>query len=159
MSIRMNESDVNMSDNEFRDFAVGEGIIHPGFSYTEGGLNSQFSMTLADRGGMEGVWFEPVNYFPQLYEKIEWGLRLPPEVELAIDNWINNDQHGTTLTPAINPFDPDQIDVHAIVDYTDPLGGYHSQPVFGFFYQDMERITVYNNPHGELNMDGPNNFH
>jgi hypothetical protein len=29
---------------------------------------------------MEGAWFEPINYFPQLYVKIEWGVKLlyPP---------------------------------------------------------------------------------
>jgi hypothetical protein len=55
----------------------------------------------------------------------------------------------------LNPFDPEQIDVKAIVDYTDE--NYHSQPVFGFFYRDYQRITVYNNPYSE-DMDDPDNW-
>jgi hypothetical protein len=75
---------------------------------------------------MEGDWFEPINYFPQLYEKIEWGVKLPDEVEAAIDNWIWNDQNPTLppLVPALNPFDPEQIDLQAIVDYTTSEGVY-----------------------------------
>lgn len=70
---------------------------------------------------------------------------------------IDNAQKGTDHSPALNPFGPEQIDVKAFVDSTDENGNYHSQPVFGFFYRDYQRITVYNNPYVE-NMDDPDNW-
>ena len=90
------------------------------------GSDGEFKIFLGNRSDMEGAWFEPINYFPQLYEKIEWGVKLPDEVEAAIDNWIWNDQNPTLppLAPALNPFDPEQIDLQAIVDYTTSEGVY-----------------------------------
>ncbi len=73
-------------------------------------------------------------------------------MEAAIDNWIYNDQHPleTPLTPALNPFDPEQVDLHAIIDYTTTNGVvYFSQPVNGFFYCAYDRITAFNNPDAE----------
>jgi hypothetical protein len=158
MEINMEETSIHMNDDDVRDYHVQQASIKAGYSYVPSGDNGRFSITLGEREEMEGAWFEPINYFPQLYEKIEWGLKLPAEVEQAIDNWIDNDQNGTEHYPALNPFDPEQIDVKAIVDYTDENGNYHSQPVFGFFYRDYQRITVYNNPYGEENMDDPDNW-
>ncbi len=143
----------NLTDEGIRDFVVNDGVILPGFSYTAGsGDDSRFSIVAGNREEMEGVWFEPTHYQPQLYEKIEWGFKLPAEVEAAIDNWIYNDQHPleTPLTPALNPFDPEQVNLHAIIDYTTTNGGvYFSQPVNGFFYREYDRITAYNNPDSE----------
>jgi hypothetical protein len=62
------------------------------------------------------------------------------------------------LNPALNPFDPEQIDLQAIVDYTTSEGVYYSQPVFGFFYQPFSRNTVYNNPHNE-DLDDPDDWY
>jgi hypothetical protein len=145
------ETPLSLSDNHSREFEVTEAVIEPGFSYTPGeDPSAQFSIVLGgNREDMSAVWFEPAHYDPQIYEKIEWGFQLPAEVEAAIDNWIFNDQNptATPLTPALNPFDPDQIDLHAIIDYTTINGGvYFSQPVNGFFYRDYDRITAYHNP-------------
>jgi hypothetical protein len=40
------------------------------------GSDGEFKIFLGHRSDMEGAWFEPINYFPQLYEKIEWGVKL-----------------------------------------------------------------------------------
>ncbi len=134
---------VSLNDNHLRDYTVTEGVIQPGFSYVPADSGGQFQITLGPRTDMEGAWFEPINYFPQLYEKIEWGVKLPDAVEQAIDNWIHNDQFplDPPMTPALNPFDPEQIDLKAIVNY---LG--IDQPVFGFFYREYERMTKFSHP-------------
>lgn len=147
-----------LADGQERHFRVNEGNIDSDFEYSPQSSDAEFSITLGERNNLEAAWFEPINYFPQLYEKIEWGVKLPSEVEAAIDNWIVNDQNGNNLLqPALNPFDPEQIDVHAIVEYPSN-GQWIVQPVFGFFYQEFDRITVYNNPDQLPGMDDPDNW-
>jgi hypothetical protein len=131
----------HLQDAASREFIVEEAVIDPGFSCEPApGSDGEFKIFLGNRSNMEGAWFEPINYFPQLYEKIEWGVKLPDEVEAAIDNWIWNDQNPTLppLVPALNPFDPEQIDLQAIVDYTTSEGVYYSQPVFAWTSKNPE---------------------
>jgi hypothetical protein len=87
------------------------------------------------------TWIEPSDEQVELYEKIEWKIDLPEEVSKAVDNWIRNDQNKLSLSPAINPFDPDQLDLHAMVIY-EKNGQRIKQPVFGFFNRDFERETA-----------------
>ena len=138
---------VVLNDNHIREYTVSEGRIEPGFAYTPGSNPaSRLNITLGTNSEMQGAWFEPINYLPQLYEKIEWGVKLPDVVEQAIDNWIHNDQYPLEppLTPALNPFDPEQIDLKADISWN--VGAVNNQqPVFGFFYQPFTRnITSQN---------------
>jgi hypothetical protein len=94
-------------------------------------------------------WVEPTDQQPVLYEKTEWQITLPEEVSKAIQNWISNDQHRTKFSPAINPFDPDQIDLKAVISY-EKNGQRVKQPVFGFFSRNFERVTT---------AIDPNNWH
>ena len=158
LQIDMYAAPVHLNDNNVREYTVGEGHIEPGFSYTPTSPTAGLNITLGTNSEMQGAWFEPINYFPQLYEKIEWGVKLPDAVEQAIDNWISNDHNGTNLQPAINPFDPEQIDVKAIVEYYDN-GVYTSQPVFGFFYRSFEWIYDDHNPDNLPDMDDPDNWY
>lgn len=151
----------HLQDAASREFIVEEAVIDPGFSYDPAsGSEGVFQILTGNRSDMEGVWFEPINYFPQLYEKIEWGVKLPDEVEAAIDNWIWNDQHPTEppLTPALNPFDPEQIDLQSHIEYTTVNGWTFSQTVYGFFYRHFERIYEDNNPDNLDDMDDPDNW-
>lgn len=90
-------------------------------------------------------WREPADQNVVIYEKMEWEFSLPEDVHKAIQNWISNDQHRTKYTPAINPFDPDQIDLKAIITY-EKNGERIKQPVFGFFTRDFQRETSSDNP-------------
>ena len=145
--IDMYAAPVVLNDNHIREYTVSEGRIEPGFAYTPGSNPaSRLNITLGTNSEMQGAWFEPINYLPQLYEKIEWGVKLPDAVEQAIDNWIHNDQYPLEppLTPALNPFDPEQIDLKADISWN--VGAVNNQqPVFGFFYQPFTRnITSQN---------------
>ena len=146
LQIDMYAAPVHLNDNNVREYTVGEGHIEPGFSYTPTSPTAGLNITLGTNSEMQGAWFEPINYFPQLYEKIEWGVKLPDAVEQAIDNWIHNDQFplDPPLTPALNPFDPEQIDLKADISWN--VGSVnHQQPVFGFFYQPFTRNTTSQN--------------
>jgi hypothetical protein len=156
----------SVSDEHSRSFEVNEGVINPGTAESGGiviqpgeNVQSGFQMTLRQTNNaqeMEGAWFEPTTgYDVPLYEKVEWGVKLPQQVQTAIDNWISNDQNGTTLTPAINPFDPEQLDMYAEVWQP---GATSYQPVFGFYYRDYRRIWRDNNPNNLPDMDDPDNW-
>lgn len=78
---------------------------------------------------LEFSWIFPKSKAVAKYEKAEWGVKLDPETEKAISNWIENDQKRTTLTPAINPFDPEQVDVWAEITHQGK-----KERINGFFY-------------------------
>jgi hypothetical protein len=162
MEINMEEAPIHMNDDDVRDYHVQQASIKAGYSYVPSGDNGRFSITLGEREEMEGAWFEPINYFPQLYEKIEWGLKLPAEVEQAIDNWIDNDQNGTEHYPALNPFDPEQIDAFATIEYYQD-GNWVQETIYGFFFMDYEWIYEYDeahshNPNNLPDMNDPDNW-
>lgn len=94
--------------------------------------------SLPDKNDMTGKWMMPFDsYDVKQYEKTEWGVKLPQKVESAIDNWIFNQARGNgNRKPAVNPFDPEQLDLWAIIKEN---GREHR--VNGFFYLDFERST------------------
>lgn len=100
---------------------------------------------------------EPQNNQPALYQKIEWGIQLPPQIEKAVSNWIKNDQNKSNISPALNPFDPSDLDLTGTIEYMKD-GKPVFQQVFGFYYRDYQRITKYNNPDNLPNMDDPDNW-
>ena len=120
--------------------------------------NSSSNFTTSENKIVDVKWVTPQNNAPIIFEKIEWEIAMPAEVQLAVNNWISNDRNGTQLTPAINPFDPDALNLYAIVDY-DLKEKHIQQPVFGFFYQEFDRITKDNNPGKEAGMDDPNKWY
>ncbi|MFM7813254.1 MAG: hypothetical protein ACKO66_01930, partial [Flavobacteriales bacterium] len=74
------------------------------------------------------------------YEKLEWGIALPPQIHDAVNRWINNQRTGRNDQPALNPFDPEDIDLHANIEHTNQ-GAPLIQGVNGFYYQDFKRFT------------------
>lgn len=92
------------------------------------------------------VWLEPstINVGVQ-YEKIEWGIVLPPKVQEAVQNWISNQRNGTDLQPSVNPFDPEQLDVTGYITRTNvpSTGGLIEEvareTVYGFYFEDYRR--------------------
>jgi hypothetical protein len=87
-----------------------------------------------------------------LYEKVEWGIQLPEVVRQAIDNWVYNDQHptATPLSPTINPFNPEEIDIWADIHY-----GNEYYRANGFYYVPFERHTVYT----DAGLDDPDDWY
>ncbi|MBL7942126.1 MAG: hypothetical protein JNM00_05140 [Flavobacteriales bacterium] len=81
-------------------------------------------------------WSEEPQYTGQ---KAEWKVDLPDDIEEAIANWVENQHSGSNKQPALNPFDPDQIDVRGLMRGPElPAEG---EPVFGFYYEGYERKT------------------
>lgn len=72
-------------------------------------------------------------------QKAEWQLHLPADVQQAVDAWISNQRDGGNRSPAINPFDPEQLDVRGkVLGPGLPEAG---EPVFGFYYEGYARNT------------------
>jgi hypothetical protein len=106
---------------------------------------------------LQVITAEPLNRNPQLYEKVEWGIALPPQVDKAVKNWVSNNYSRTKFNPARNPFDPADIDVSGTIEYQKD-GKMMIQRVFGFYYRDYMRITETNNPDSLADMDDPDNW-
>jgi hypothetical protein len=162
--INMEENFGHISDDNSRSYLVDEGSIRAditgGFTVVPGNpSNSGFQILLnEDRDNdLDGAWFYPANtYDVELFRKTEWGIKLPTEIQEQVNNWISNDQMGSSLAPTINPFDPEQIDVWAEV--WEP-GETSYQPVYGFYYRDYERIWKDHNPSNLPDMDDPDNWY
>lgn len=151
LTIDLGQNSYTIADDNYRGFEVDNATIEPGSNGENTGIqilpgvdpNSGFQISLRAAGGgddeLTGAWFEPSDsYEVPLYEKAEWGMILPADIETAIDNWIYNDENpGSNLTPALNPFDPDQIDLWAEIT----IGGV-TKRLNGFFYIPFERNTT-----------------
>lgn len=81
------------------------------------------------------------------YEKIEWGIELPPQVNDAVRRWINNQRTGRNDQPALNPFDPEDIDLHAVIEFAQPSTPL-LQGINGFYFEDFKRSTQTSDPNG-----------
>lgn len=92
-----------------------------------------------------------------LFEKVEWGITLPSQIEKAVSNWVSNNYQRTHFNPARNPFDPDEIDISGTIEYT-KNGKMVIQRVFGFYYREYQRITAMHNPDNLPAMDDPDNW-
>jgi len=99
----------------------------------------------AQRDSLVFALLEPRDETPVQYEKIEWGLRLPAQINNAISNWITNQERGTNLKPSINPFDPDDIEVQAEI-FKNGIGTAAGEGLVeiidGFFYLGYSRNTT-----------------
>jgi hypothetical protein len=124
------------------------------------GSGGDFVLDAQNRGDIEGAWFFPANsYQVPLYEKVEWGIKLPSEAMEAINHFIINDSTGSNLMPSVNPFDDEQIDVVAeIRKMENGFATGEIQPVYGFFYREYEKIWRDHNPDNLPDMDDPDNW-
>jgi hypothetical protein len=144
-----------LSDPTPRTIQTLEGHVTQEFHYVpqgEGEMNVVLSPP-GSQGEMEGAWYAPAdNYIVPLYEKVEWGIQLPEVVRQAIDNWVYNDQHptATPLSPTINPFNPEEIDIWADIHY-----GNEYYRANGFYYVPFERHTVYT----DAGLDDPDDWY
>jgi hypothetical protein len=96
-----------------------------------------------DETALDVVWYTP-NTTPGTvgrYEKLELGVKLPSIAEQQIDNFIAD--NGQT---ALNPFNPDDIDIKAEFWYYFQVMGSPQWvgPItrYGFYYKEFARNTV-----------------
>lgn len=93
------------------------------------------SMGKADND-LEVAWYEPEGtYVVDTYEKVELGLKMPEAINDAVNLFINDPE----AEGALNPFDPDDIDVYAVIEREESPGNWVSmKTINGFFYRDYE---------------------
>ena len=129
------QGDFGLADENFRFYSTEIGEVHQNFSFdaSNGGeLHISSGNVISN---LEGAWIYPTeNYIVPMYTKVEWGVAFPNEVQAAINNWIINSNTGLTFSPALNPFDPEQIDIWAEVTHNGV-----SERVNGFYYIPYER--------------------
>lgn len=89
------------------------------------------------------AWLEPTpaGVVPQ-YEKLELGLQFSTQIQEAIANFENG-----TGTPAINPFDPEQVNIQANFEHFDSRNQrwVPTDQIFGFYYKEFDRVLNNNN--------------
>jgi hypothetical protein len=75
-----------------------------------------------------------------LFEKIEFGIRLPAFVQNKIDAFLNENQSAVDHTnDYLNPYDPEDVSIEAEITFSQgtPAGNINvSSTVYGFYYQD-----------------------
>jgi hypothetical protein len=95
--------------------------------------------------------FSTTNGFPDvpIYEKIEYGIELPDEIQAQIDLFLNSNTSAANANhPGLNPYDPDDISIEATVT-ADINDAHFTVPstipnnptiqtfkVYGFYYQE-----------------------
>jgi hypothetical protein len=107
------------------------------------GGNTQPGFRFAATSGNEsmGCNFSYENGAPDvpLFEKIEFGLKLPEEIQERIDLFLISDMSAAnTNHVGLNPYDPDDISVEATFVFSDDENILLAPVIFGFYYQDFE---------------------
>ena len=91
---------------------------------------------------LELAWFYPNSPgWVQLHDKLEFGIKLPANVEAQIQNFIDNETTPNTL-PKLNPFNPEDIDIKAEFYLKVGNNWVKKKKKYGFFYEDFERNTT-----------------
>src|SRR6266496_4875723 len=113
--------------------------LNPGFEVS-GLTTAGYFVTNGTNSDIDVVVIEPAVNPIEVgqFEKLELGIKLPDYINNAIDNFFTN---AIPLNPKINPYDPDQIDVHAVFNY----GNFQEQYIVnGFFYREYQVNTTLN---------------
>jgi hypothetical protein len=78
-------------------------------------------------------WLEPLNPYKEVgkYEKLEFGLKIMPELENKIKQFIVTNNNG------LNPYNPEDISVE--FNFISPSEKQHK--IYAFYYQDFEVIS------------------
>lgn len=98
-----------------------------------------------DRDGspMRLKWFsEQAPDAVSKYEHVELGMMLPPNVEASIRNYLN----GIPTSRALNPFDPQDIEVVAYFKKENALPKALPEKRFAFYYRPYQRDTSSKDP-------------
>lgn len=129
------EDEYLLNDDNFRLYSTENAVVSPNFSF-DSANEGEFHITSAHIvSNLEAAWLYPTeNYIVPMYTKTEWGVAFPENVQDAIDNWIINSNTGLSLTPALNPYNPDDIDIWAEVTHNGM-----TERINGFFYIPYER--------------------
>jgi hypothetical protein len=134
------EPNITISNDVHRIFHVDYARIDPFFEVNPG-ADGEFTIDLLPETEFEGAWMEPSTYDVPQYEKVEWGVRLPADIQNRINSWIEHQRVNTIEPSDINPFDPEQIVIQAKIWYQLSNGNWTTEPTIidGFYYIPYER--------------------
>lgn len=134
------EPNISIHNNRNRTFHVDEANINSFFEIKNVG-DGEFNIDLNPTRSFECAWIEPANYFVPRYEKVEWGVKLPDDIQTRIESWILNQSHDIVHAGDINPFDPEQIRIEARIWYVRNDGTWTTEPdvIDGFYYIPFHR--------------------
>jgi hypothetical protein len=118
------------------------------------GGNTQPGFRFAAKPGPPSIAsnYSYANGAPQvpLFEKIEFGIKLPTEIQNRINNFLTQNQSAVNhSTDFLNPYDPQDISVEATLTFSKQVanvGSVSVSPVvFGFYYQEFSVAPGSNN--------------
>jgi hypothetical protein len=134
------EPNITILNDAQRIFHVDYARIDPFFEVNPG-EDGEFTIDLLPETEFTGAWMEPLRYDVPQYEKVEWGVRLPTDIQNRINSWIEHQRVNAILPSDINPFDPEQIVIQAKIWYEQNNGEWTSAPavIDGFYYIPYER--------------------
>lgn len=98
------------------------------------GPNGIDLLITGERNTLELGWYAPEDtYVVPEYEKLELGVKLPEEIQLLVDQFIENGEGG------LNPFNPEDINVEATFEKeVSPTEWQFMKRVYGFYYEEFE---------------------
>ncbi len=139
---------INISGNQNVELKAGKEIFLDGEVHVHPNQNGNFYAHI-NESQYEVAWFDPYNSLGSVpkNEKLEIGIKMPTSINEAISNFIlENGQ-----TPALNPFNPNHINITAFfitgndtVQYDfqgEPYYAGETKTVYGFYYKEFERVT------------------
>lgn len=151
----------------FSGSAIGQYFATEQIHLTDGFKAEDFNSTGGFRASIipvveEVVIIEPGNTVGK-YEKIEFGIQLPTDIQDAVELFLNGDNTLGILKyeQGLNPFNPEHISVEAIFTSPEIIGplGILVQPAdqrkYGFFYKGFDRQDLYD-AGGNSGADGIN---
>ena len=129
-------------------------------SHIGGNTQPGFRFNVKPGGPSIASNYSYANGMPQvpLFEKIEFGIRLPPFVQNKIDAFLNENQSAVNHTnDYLNPYDPADVSIEAEITFSQgtPAGNINvSSTVYGFYFQDYN-VDVANDSYLETTENYP----
>jgi hypothetical protein len=114
------------------DYVAGQRVmLKPGFEAGNFSGSGYFHAQIGAEADFEVAFLQPNEHLPNvgIHEKLEIGMNLPAGLQQQVDQWITSQ-----YTSGINPFDPEQISVEAVIS-----NGISSYLVYGFYYKEFIR--------------------
>lgn len=133
-------------DGNIRSLQARETVVSSDFSIDANSTQCQFQIITDERELLDVAWMEPNTYTVPLFDKVEWGVKLPEEILNLINNWIENRDGSNSHPEALNPFDPEDIIVQARISYLNDNNEWSAEAIIsGFYYHEFQVNTESDN--------------